>query len=182
MAIVRDKAIFCADTGEICDDYHKYLESLHWQQLRVRYISSRDFNCFACGEHKAGMNLHHLTYRRIGDEWLDDLIPLCFSCHRLAHFIRVLYPKTVFSDLHIAAQAMAKKHRIGLPPVTGVDDAELERRGLELVRAINASEHLVVGKDLQAHKSLMAWSKRDRTKSRWSTPSQKPVLPLRPKK
>lgn len=32
-----------------------------------------------------GIDLHHRTYVRMGDEWDEDLVPLCVSCHRLLH-------------------------------------------------------------------------------------------------
>lgn len=38
-----------------------------------------------CGETQ--VQLHHLTYERIGDERLTDLRPLCIRCHALVHVL-----------------------------------------------------------------------------------------------
>ena len=52
--------------------------------LRRRYRESdRPQNCI-CGETER-LQLHHLTYERVGAERLDDLTPLCANCHAMIH-------------------------------------------------------------------------------------------------
>jgi hypothetical protein len=64
--------------------YADYLKSDHWKAFRKRYMKSgRPRLCLACGHGR--IQLHHLTYNRIGNERLEDLIPLCGDCHRKVH-------------------------------------------------------------------------------------------------
>lgn len=64
-------------------DYRDYLRSAHWRALKARYRESgRPQDCYLCGE-KKGLALHHLTYDRLGCEFLTDLVPLCRPCHTM---------------------------------------------------------------------------------------------------
>jgi len=54
-----------------------------WHKLRAQ-VNARDKVCRVCA--KSGMmDVHHLTYARIGQEPLDDLILLCRDCHAKMH-------------------------------------------------------------------------------------------------
>lgn len=65
--------------------YDEYLQSPHWKDVRVRYWASRmPKSCKGCGR-KDGLELHHRTYKRLGNEWLQDLIPFCRNCHQRTH-------------------------------------------------------------------------------------------------
>lgn len=67
-----------------------------------------------CGA-TTGLQLHHLTYDRVGgEESLDDLQPLCADCHRLAHVLE-------------------RRKDIGLE-LTGLYDLERGSRNLRLRR------------------------------------------------
>lgn len=77
------KSIYCKDTGEICNGYEMYLKSRHWLMLRNAIIT-HDTVCAICGEKKP-LQLHHKTYKRIGNESANDLLPLCEECHKLVH-------------------------------------------------------------------------------------------------
>lgn len=66
--------------------YADYLASDHWQTIRREYAESDLPQRCACGA--VYESLHHLTYERLGSEWLGDLEPLCDSCHRKAHHRR----------------------------------------------------------------------------------------------
>jgi hypothetical protein len=64
--------------------YAAYLDSPHWQGLRLRYAASgRPKRCAVC--HDPAYELHHRTYRRLGRERLDDLVPLCHRHHEAIH-------------------------------------------------------------------------------------------------
>lgn len=64
--------------------YDDYLASPHWQGLRVRYAGSRrPKRCAVC--HDPAYELHHRTYRRLGEERLDDLLALCGRHHGVLH-------------------------------------------------------------------------------------------------
>lgn len=63
--------------------YSRYLRSPHWRRLRQQFKRERGWTC-KCGETQR-LELHHLTYERLGHERLDDLQPLCPDCHALVH-------------------------------------------------------------------------------------------------
>lgn len=66
------------------DSYDDYLASDHWAQVRAQYAkSSRPKRCHACRSPR--YQLHHRTYKRLGEEELDDLVPLCRGCHKAVH-------------------------------------------------------------------------------------------------
>lgn len=56
-------------------DYRDYLQSAAWQRVR---------RCQDCGEHRQ-LEVHHLTYARIGHEEMSDLRVLCHGCHGERH-------------------------------------------------------------------------------------------------
>lgn len=64
--------------------YAEYLRSDHWRDLRNRYYESKlSSRCYVCGSR--GVDLHHKTYKRLGQEYLWDLVPLCRGHHQAAH-------------------------------------------------------------------------------------------------
>ena len=80
------KTTKCTDTGEVCYSYQDYLRSEHWANLKRRYRHSKlEKCCFVCGATDRPIEFHHRTYKRIGAEWLQDIVPLCRGCHELTH-------------------------------------------------------------------------------------------------
>lgn len=69
---------------ERSDLYSEYLISDHWSSLREKCIQRDGFMCVHCGG-KGGLQVHHKTYARRGNEKLTDLITLCESCHQKEH-------------------------------------------------------------------------------------------------
>lgn len=63
-------------------NYDDYLRSDHWRLLRARFLQNRSHSC-ACGA--PGIQLHHLTYKRLGQENLEDLEFVCIACHKDKH-------------------------------------------------------------------------------------------------
>jgi hypothetical protein len=87
------------------DDYRRYLRSGHWRRLRARIRSQRSDRCEVCGlvrgadlatgrllrgetrpRTRVVLEVHHLTYERLGQERDEDLQLLCQSCHAGAHW------------------------------------------------------------------------------------------------
>ena len=64
--------------------YRRYLQSQKWRRLRARRIFKDRGLCAECGSREK-LEVHHLTYRRLGMERLDDLITLCQRHHRMYH-------------------------------------------------------------------------------------------------
>jgi 5-methylcytosine-specific restriction endonuclease McrA len=77
--------------------YADYLQTEHWRRLRDRELAARGYRCERCGEHgrrgldgnPVGIQLHHLTYDRLGAELATDLEALCVTCHQAEHGIAV---------------------------------------------------------------------------------------------
>lgn len=87
------------------EKYHReYLQSDRWKQLRRRAFQRAGGYCARCHRHEtemrrieiidpergtvesgATLNVHHLTYDRLGHEREDDLIVLCRECHLREH-------------------------------------------------------------------------------------------------
>lgn len=64
--------------------YFKYIKSPEWKKKRKQVLAVyKNPNCVVCS--RKGVHIHHRTYKRLGGERLNDLIPLCPSCHRLFH-------------------------------------------------------------------------------------------------
>ena len=68
--------------------YHKgyidYLKSEEWKVLREKILTRDNFICQKC-KHEKATSVHHLTYKRLGRELLEDLISVCRSCHFSLH-------------------------------------------------------------------------------------------------
>jgi hypothetical protein len=57
-------------------DYEPYLQSAQWSRRRAAWIKRNGPYCRACFKRKGRMELHHLTYVRLGHEHDSDLILL----------------------------------------------------------------------------------------------------------
>jgi hypothetical protein len=66
-------------------DYGAYMRSDDWKAKRARYFASDYPNsCYCCASIGA-VDLHHMTYKRLGHELLSDLLPICRNCHEELH-------------------------------------------------------------------------------------------------
>lgn len=64
--------------------YAEYLQTLHWRRTRNAALMRAGYACEDCGK-RTGLQVHHLTYARIGAERPEDLCVLCDPCHGDAH-------------------------------------------------------------------------------------------------
>jgi 5-methylcytosine-specific restriction endonuclease McrA len=64
--------------------YYRHLGSDKWADLRRRVFLRSKGICEGCGERRA-VQVHHLTYERLGDEMLFDLAAVCMTCHEKIH-------------------------------------------------------------------------------------------------
>jgi len=67
--------------------YPEYLRSNHWDHTRRRALLRAGHRCQQC-EARGLLDVHHLTYERIGRESEADLIVLCRMCHEAEHGLR----------------------------------------------------------------------------------------------
>lgn len=70
-------------------EYQLYLQSEAWNQKKHQRMAIDNYTCQACGCRGTSRNpleIHHLTYTRIGSEDLyTDLVTVCRSCHTTIH-------------------------------------------------------------------------------------------------
>jgi 5-methylcytosine-specific restriction endonuclease McrA len=64
--------------------YHEYLASDDWQVKRSDVMQQAGYRCERCGL-PWGLQVHHVTYERLGNELPEDLACLCRDCHRKLH-------------------------------------------------------------------------------------------------
>jgi hypothetical protein len=66
--------------------YHKFLKSPYWLEVRDLVLARDGYTCQMCGVTK-NLQVHHLTYKnhRHEKEHLEDLVTLCKHCHKKEH-------------------------------------------------------------------------------------------------
>jgi hypothetical protein len=62
------------------EDYQAYLASRQWALKREAVRDRSNGQCERCWINPM-MAVHHLTYARVGDERLEDLLAICDPCH-----------------------------------------------------------------------------------------------------
>lgn len=65
-------------------DFNAYIKSEAWKKKSLERFKVDGYVCQMCG---SGKNLvcHHITYLRLGNEDIDDLLTVCYSCHKKLH-------------------------------------------------------------------------------------------------
>lgn len=75
-------------------EYQRTLSSPRWKALKWRRLLEAGFRCEMCNRRYTGkrprsalkvFQLHHITYRTLGGESLDDVLIVCDSCHSWIH-------------------------------------------------------------------------------------------------
>lgn len=61
--------------------YRRYLKTSHWRRFKDRYFKRYRYECVVCHATKM-LELHHLTYERLGKERLEDCVYCCRKCHQ----------------------------------------------------------------------------------------------------
>jgi hypothetical protein len=98
MSKPRDEGIVMVGMNR--DEYRlQYLKSHHWRCLSNRLIDKADGCCFCCGYHWKEspwnydhndelierLEVHHVSYKNLGDEKPEDVIVVCSVCHDDIH-------------------------------------------------------------------------------------------------
>lgn len=80
--------------GLTIDEYDRYLETPHWKAFqKLAFETQRQRlgqnHCEHCPpgapKSKEPLHVHHLTYERLGDELLEDVVIICRDCHSKIH-------------------------------------------------------------------------------------------------
>jgi hypothetical protein len=64
--------------------YNEYIKSPAWAAKRRQVLIRDNYRCFDCGT-STRLQVHHITYKHLGNEPLEDLITLCTDCHTQRH-------------------------------------------------------------------------------------------------
>ena len=66
--------------------YKIYLRTPHWHRMRDARLELDEFACVDCGK-CYDLQVHHITYERMGEEDLADLVTVCDDCHKRRHWV-----------------------------------------------------------------------------------------------
>lgn len=81
-------------------NYQEYILSEAWAKKRQFALLKAKNKCQLCSfEHE--LDVHHLSYKNLGNEKDKDLLVLCRRCHRDLHFFMELQPITTRQLLQI---------------------------------------------------------------------------------
>lgn len=69
-------------------EYRQYIRSDEWEKKREERLKKDGYKCQECGTAK-NLEVHHITYERLGNEDINDLITLCKECHENIHRIDI---------------------------------------------------------------------------------------------
>lgn len=90
--------------------YSRYLQSEYWTVF-CKHIRKK--SCFCC-RLESQLQVHHITYERLGQEWPTDVITVCDNCHVAIHDIAKA--GTDLSQAHIVhRKSLQKKERRNQP-------------------------------------------------------------------
>jgi len=64
--------------------YLNYMKSREWDAKRAQVRRRAGGKCEECRRRKT-LQVHHLTYARLGNEDMADLMALCLDCHQGRH-------------------------------------------------------------------------------------------------
>ncbi len=70
--------------------YKQYLRTPHWKGRREAKLRSVGHRCQFCNRGPHNLDVHHRTYKRLGEELDQDLTVLCRACHTNFHENRTL--------------------------------------------------------------------------------------------
>jgi hypothetical protein len=67
--------------------YNQYLNSDEWRTMRLKVLKRDGGKCRLGlrGCTRNATQVHHLTYKRVTREEMDDLVSACKTCHELHH-------------------------------------------------------------------------------------------------
>lgn len=80
------------------EQYSKYIKSAEWKAKRQERLEMDKYTCRRCGSPYDTV-VHHITYKNIGHEEMEDLITLCSWCHKRIHGIAKIISKKEFKEV-----------------------------------------------------------------------------------
>jgi hypothetical protein len=64
--------------------HDEYMKTDTWKKKRFERLQKDNFRCVMCGT-AYNLCVHHISYKNLGNESMDDLITLCERCHKKVH-------------------------------------------------------------------------------------------------
>lgn len=71
-------------TMDLDVQHAEYLRSPHWLAFKEGYFKRHKGRCFVTDTY-LNIDLHHITYKNLGAEKDEDVVPLCHSAHEFVH-------------------------------------------------------------------------------------------------
>ena len=68
----------------LLSEYIAYMDSKEWQRKRSARLAIDRKQCVLCGTLN-NLHVHHVTYERLFNEKMSDLMTVCKSCHEVLH-------------------------------------------------------------------------------------------------
>lgn len=138
--------------------YRDYLRSPHWLAFRARYKSSgRRMTCIVCGIKP--IELHHHTYKRLGNERLDDVTPVCRLHHEAIHvWLRVngkpsvAFTREAIGSLSGKSRKTKRKQHVAWPILGTKSHEKMLAEQEERLRQLQEIAPLM--KELEAYREL----------------------------
>lgn len=65
-------------------EYYSYILSNDWQLKKEKRKELDNYKCYWC-KSTDRLEVHHITYERLGNENLGDIVTLCKKCHEALH-------------------------------------------------------------------------------------------------
>ena len=106
-------------------DYDKYIVSLEWRSVRNDALRRAGDECQMC--RKTATEVHHNTYKNLGNEPPEDLIALCGDCHDKFHQRGDYAPAETAEDVEAANRQIVDGLRIRLRSTQKAFEAAQER-------------------------------------------------------
>jgi HNH endonuclease len=103
--------------------YAEYLQSSWWRARRNDALRAASYRCHRC-ESKRELQVHHLTYERLGAELPDDLEVLCRGCHLGEHSLEI----RTFVSLYVRVLSDIIREHPALPDAALPDLIEAAKR------------------------------------------------------
>lgn len=65
-------------------DKLEYMQSEKWRALKLSRLRIAQHKCESCGS-THNLHLHHITYERLTQERIEDVVIVCEECHQRQH-------------------------------------------------------------------------------------------------
>jgi len=80
----RENEATIPGSAEWWKQYNEYLSSPAWNKKRAIVLERDHYTCQGCFQARA-TQVHHLSYKHVGNELLFELVSVCDACHHKIH-------------------------------------------------------------------------------------------------